>query len=301
MDSFCPKFDAIVLTTNTDNKLMARLRCKQWDCEFCAKINKKMWQAHLLDTLPKISLKWSFLTITALGDDHRNKTSLQAIIKNWDKLMKRLKRSWGAFDYMRVYEQHKSGEFHAHMLISYTPPDALDKEAWASVVNPKTGKASTMYRGIAHAEMVTHCLEVGLGYIVDFKPLLDMRSMSFSENVGLTVLYVSKYLGKNLQNLPKGTRRIQTSQGIGRPKTENDEQYQWKVRSHITSNDILEHGAILDLSTKHIITTDDFLVVDHYPLTTGAMAYVNRKLAEYDLSQQISPMKREEYHQKSIF
>jgi hypothetical protein len=266
---YCPNFKGLSLTVNTDKKLLARLRCKQWKCEYCGEKNRKIWQAHLLSVLPEISEKWSFLTITCMPSYHRKNLTLEFIIKNFDRLMKRLKRQWGEFQYVRIYECHKSGKFHAHLLISYQPSDSLEKLVWRGI-KPRKNR---VYRGADYKIFKAHLVACGFGYQCDLTPIINFEEM-MPVAPHVAVGYVTKYLTKNMDNLPKGTRRIQTSRRIGYPKVENEDDLVWQMRSAIYEEDVARYGSILDLTTGNLITFDDFIVA-------GAVYPRDEKSEEY--------------------
>jgi hypothetical protein len=222
--------------------------------------NRSIWRAHLLDTLPDLSHTWSFLTVTADGDDHRAGTTLDAIMREWNKLMMRLKYEWGAFHYVRVYERHKSGAFHGHLLISYQPDDALDTSAWKWVRRrSKSGKWRMVkaYRGTAYDALQRACTALGLGAQVDFTPVVRIKELTPADAYS-AVGYVTKYMSKSVGgDMPKGTRRIQTSRAIGSPtppKADNE----WTLKSGIYADDIGLYKWY-DVSVGREVTTDDFL------------------------------------------
>lgn len=253
MTDFCENFKAIAVSQQQSTLLMARLRCKQWSCEYCAGKNRAIWRAHLLDYANKNVAQWSFLTITATGDAHRDSTTLEQICSNFDRLMKRLKRAWGKFEYVRVYERHASGEFHAHMLINIMPPDAMEKKKWKVV---RRGDRKR-YFGVYYHDLKTACEECGMGFMVDFTPLVDLRQKTAflpHHAVG----YVTKYLTKNVGNpMPKGTRRIQTSRSISAP--DDEASLTWRIKSGIYLDDVLNNEQVIDVSAKQVVTSDDFL------------------------------------------
>jgi hypothetical protein len=199
------------------------------------------------------------VTVTARAKNHRFGTTLEAIIANWDKLLKRLKRQWGEFQYVRVYERHKSGEFHAHMLVSYYPSDSELKTSYRAI------KGIERYRGSAHKELKRHSWESGLGFIVDFSPIRHGDIEDYKHKTNRIVAYVTKYMTKGLGDLPHGTRRVQTSRLIGTNKDmENNDV--WILRHFIYETDIDDMGKILDVSRKYDVTYDDFERAPVYPI-----------------------------------
>lgn len=257
---YCENFRGIVVSEQQKTLLVGRMRCKQWSCDYCSQKNRQIWRAHLLDYAVKNPALWSFLTITATGGAHRRHVSLENITENFDKLMKRLKRAWGNFEYVRVYERHQSGEFHAHLLITVMPSDAYDKKAYRH--DKKRGKS--VYRGTHYKTLKMACFECGMGFMVDYTPLVDLtQNTAFLPHHA--VGYVTKYLTKSIGGeMPKGTRRIQTSRAISTPKDEPVNT--WRIKSGIYLDDVMKYETVIDLSTGYTVTSDDFLDGKHiYP------------------------------------
>ena len=251
---FCQEFKGHALSRSA--ALFIRLRCKQWNCEYCAKVNAHTWRKHLSAYVAQSRGDgWSLITITARSRAHRHGTTLEAIIKHWNRLMMRLKNDWGKFQYVRVYEKHASGNFHAHMLVKYVPSDAADKAVYKS----------NRYRGVAHRQLKRHAFAVGLGYICDFSPILITNTENEEHAVNRVVSYVTKYLVKGFTHgLPKHTRRIQASRAIGSPHPDGviDD---FKLVYYLGIGDVAEIGVIRDTARKHDVTFDDFLEHHVYP------------------------------------
>lgn len=252
--TICENFRGIAVTDYRDGKGMVRLRCKKWDCEYCAKANQSMWRNHLLSKMPPLAPYWTMLTVTCMGENHRNHTTLKALMDNFDKLMKRLKREYGSFEYVRVYEQHKSEEFHMHLLCGFRTI-TLPFE-W---ITDKEGRRK--YVGIHHQRITRHSVEVGLGEQCAVSPLegtLGEKSAAIH-----AVRYISKYLTKGIgANMPKGTRRIQTSQKIGSPKPTS--KLEWTMKSGVYIDDVAREKWY-DMNLTKEITFDDFLESHVYP------------------------------------
>lgn len=263
---FCPNLKQHVV--NFETKKLIRLRCKSWDCAYCAKFNNFLWRKHLRQYVRDVGYdNWSLLTITARGKAHRNGSTLEAIVKNWDRLMKRLRYLWGKKPYVRVLEMHKSGEFHAHLLIMYMPDDANDEKKYHAY-GKKNQRGEIVkarrYRGIAHKQLKRAAFGSGLGFICDFSPILMTETEDDYHRVNRVVAYITKYLTKGFsEGLPKYTRRIQTSRDIGSPNFKSRGGYH--LINYLYIDDIATHGAIEDVSRKHLVTFGDFLETDFYP------------------------------------
>jgi len=253
--SYCTGFRGIAATDFKDGHGIIRLRCKQWSCEYCAKANQSIWRNHLLKTMTPLSDHWTMLTVTCMGDDHRNMVTLKRLMGNFDRLMKRLKREYGKFEYVRVYEQNKSGEFHMHILASIQIETDISDYCYDD-------QGRIKYVGKDFQQMLSHVIECDLGEIFDCKPIIDQTGNAQSSVYA--VRYISKYLTKCVgATMPKGTRRIQTSHKIGSPKIESV--LNWQMKSGVYIDDI-ESSNWYDLNKKGSkITYDDFLESYIYP------------------------------------
>lgn len=216
MARFCPFFHQVAYKETTPGTVMMfRLRCKSWQCEYCAKINRSEWLKHLRKKIPRVADNWWFVTITAHENTRSEELSLNNIRSNIDRLFKRVNRVWSHVDYVRVYEQHKTGAYHAHMAVSnlsarvqkHTAPNGVDyyrpaiQERYIGNIAVRTWWRRT-------------CRSMGMGYKVD---------VSEVQEVGRVTRYVVKYLTKETQGYyAKGLRRIQTSRRVGSPRRAKD-------------------------------------------------------------------------------
>lgn len=242
------------------------LRCKQWDCDFCAQMNRETWVSHLINRLPKISDKWFLVTLTAHRNAHRAADRAAATLKNilgaQDKFIKRVRRAYPALEYVRVLERHKSGAFHVHFLATFGEV-ALSATEFRGVAS-----SGIRYRGSVYTVIKTAAIECGMGYIVDVRPLVD-GSLAW-QPPALAARYVTKYMTKgNLAGLPPHTRRVQTSRGIGSPKPGDSERV-WALKTGIYLEDILS-GVKWYWRGKgsRVLTADEFLDHDIFPPEFG--------------------------------
>lgn len=201
--------------TQPDTVVMARLRCKSWQCPFCAKENRKVWRKHLQKRLPRVASDWWFITLTAHENLRDGEASLANIRSNIDRLFKRVKRVWGKVQYVRVFEPHENGAFHAHLLCSGLSSGVQKFTARNGVdfYRPTVWRKS---RGILSCRTWWRrtCRSLGMGYMV------DVQSLS---SVSEALRYVTKYLTKDAQGFAvKNLRKIQTSRGIGSPTSKGD-------------------------------------------------------------------------------
>lgn len=217
MADICMKYRAILRTSDNKEKdaLIHRARCKQWDCEHCAKINSRVWQARIGIEIERqgSSVKWFFLTFTLDGYLHDEDgkldkaiwrkqiaSSLQVWRNTWNLLMMRLKYDYGRFSYVRVFETHEDGTLHIHMLCNANITDATHT----------TRKNGSQYWHSANIEK--HLIDLGLGYIHDAKPL-GYENKPFAENVKMIASYLAKYMTKDAQSEVRKALKIA---GMGR-------------------------------------------------------------------------------------
>lgn len=289
MTEICKRYRAILRTS--DNKeqdaLIHRARCKQWDCETCAKINARVWQARIGLEIERhgANVRWFFLTFTLDGYLHDSEgkvskkiwrkqvsNSLKVWRVSWDKLMKRLKRQYGKFDYVRVFETHKDGTLHIHTLCNAKITDAVFT----------TRKDGTTYWHSATIE--SHLNDLALGYIHDAKPL-GYEDKDFTENVKMIASYLAKYMTKDAQSDVRQAlkiagmgriRIIQTSQKWSDlPKELSDRQW---VTDAITFDDAMaiwkDGNKIIDINRKMIIDDGEhFSDTLKYPNRDSEIAY----------------------------
>lgn len=242
MSSVCEFFSLIAAKRTTpETVVMVRLRCKSWQCPHCAKENRKMWGKHLRKVLPRITENWWFVTLTAHEKLRTADASLANIRNNIDALMKRLNRVYENVEYVRVYEVHKTGAFHAHLLVSGLSARVQKHTSsrrvvyWRETLSPKgLGNLSirTWFRRTARS--------LGMGYMVDVQKIDGLQQATG---------YVVKYLTKDAQNfVSKGLRRIQTSRRIGSPRSSGDGTWQCKAR--VFRQDVPEGTRLYDADRK---------------------------------------------------
>lgn len=264
MKNYCENFKGIATAKTEHAILVARLRCKMWSCQYCAKQNARVWRASIIDGINKLeSDTWSFITITCPSWIHNQELRFDRVYDSYkliktatDILMKRLKRWLGAFQYVRVVENHKSGVAHMHMLISTHIPDSKPtRRADGSVYN--------------HSDiLMSHLTACGFGYVHDAKNLVDDDGKAW--HAGSVASYISKYMTKtdalDLADMKDmKIRKIQTSRAFKAPKSEPEND--WKIKSGVYLDDLYndEKLPLYDISADHVITSDDFLETFIYP------------------------------------
>ena len=255
--SSCPYFNLLVWrVVDLKTVKMTRLRCKSWTCLYCNKKTRDEWSSHLKKRLPRVAVKWWFVTLTAHENLRDAKHSLANIRDNIDRLMKRLRRIFERISYVRVYEKHKSGAFHAHLLVAgmsdrVTRSLARNKQLF---FRPKTDTDDTRSWGIK-TWWKRRAREMGMGYMVDVQAL---------ETCTQSVNYVLKYLTKEGQAFEqKGLRRIQTTTDIGSPHRKPEAG--WNPAKWVTRWDVPPGATLYDLNEKVRIDREYWQDNDVYP------------------------------------
>jgi len=191
-----PKAPILFGRHKTENKtLVIRTRCKMWNCPVCGARKAKKAVAYALNHINRVGGQWYFMTLTA-HEKWRGDASHENFTRNWHKLRKRMRYFNGGeqFDYFRVWEHHKDGTLHMHILTNCYLP-------YSTHYNKKGEK--THYSGW----LKRNARQCGIGFMADFQPL---------ENAGFAAHYVAKYMAKSMDDSvewKKGLRRYQTSQG----------------------------------------------------------------------------------------
>jgi hypothetical protein len=172
------------INQNEHKALLVKTACKMWSCETCAARLARLWVARVINGVNKLGGDWYFFTITSLGA-YRGASSVKAIRAGWKLLYNRILSLYGkdarALYYCKVWEQHKDGTFHLHMLANFPV-----KKRW----------------------LKDNCFHCGLGYQAHIRKI---------DNAGQVAGYMAKYTLKNASVarggivFPKGLRRIETS------------------------------------------------------------------------------------------
>ena len=241
---------------------LIRIRCEMWSCPDCGPINAQRWRAYLLDRFNKSfrDEKRCFYTITAHRKAH--KAGAIATLKNlqsvWKRLYDRLGRRYGrGLQYVRVFEQHKSGRYHMHFLLNsgekYDSHNFVIKGDLDEFRHPEC----KWLRGAMAS--------LGGGWRCHIRRVWEARTKT--ANVGLVVGYVLKYMGKNMgiMEFPKHQRRIQTSRKIGSPDTEAKGKGTWTHMREIPIDMVSGGRKIVDMTTGEVLTRSSFEGEHYYP------------------------------------
>ena len=172
--------------------------------------------------------------------------------------MKRVRRLFGAIDYVRTFEPHKKdGCLHAHFIFAgftdFVVNGANIKNVPASIAVQKRPFRDGCW---SLNTWLKHNAEgCGLGYMADAKKLDDARAIN----------YVTKYLTKELQMIDiKGMRHVQTAGRIGSPEKAKGKG--WNVTDFITARDFMPNEPVLDLNTGFIVDNNYWEQSTIYPI-----------------------------------
>mgnify|MGYP000470266018 CR=1 FL=1 len=262
---YCPNYSTSLKAKDKNNTYIYKARCKQWSCPYCAGVNKRIWRGRIMNEIestPEHKI-WYFWTLTLLGKDHKGLNhSLQIWRDKWSKLRKRIVRDLGKLRFVRVFEMHKDGTLHIHMLTDKAYKDLKTIAA--------TDKQSERHES---AKLTKHLNDLDLGYIHDIKTIEteNEEENGIARNVSA---YVVKYLTKDVQEfvrviLRKSKTRMRIIQTSHKwyNDTKKDAELTWKQESLYRSEYLAmeSYKDAIDLSTDTVITIDDFHEYDHYP------------------------------------
>lgn len=201
-----------------------------------------MWRGWLNARIEALGGMWSFMTLTAHPSAHAHGWTLHNLRDAWKPVYDAIRWRYQRFkpiEYVRVFEKHKSGEYHIHVLWRLPQHPPYNDREWLKAT------------AAAH----------GLGWRVDW------QGIDVGGETTAIARYITKYMSKDAQGLmdmPKGLRRIQTSQGIGALKPPPSDE-EWFVRSGIYPHDLRLWETVRDVSTGYTIEGDYFDEFNYYP------------------------------------
>lgn len=203
--------------------LLFNPRCKTWNCDYCAELNKDFWIHQAMRGVLVITSEGrdvQFVTLTSRPYATPT-TGLYFFKQNWPKLNRKLKYHTDKYRgnlgyewaYFLVPEKHKSGVVHCHIL------------------------AATLYN--TESSWKDFALKSGFGWKVDVQPLVSPAKAAS---------YIAKYLHKDAgkEAWPPGFRRVRHSYNWPVAQEKPLEGWEWDT----TSNDEevwLEKNALLDM------------------------------------------------------
>lgn len=225
--------------------------CKMWSCESCGARKASQWIARIIQGIQYYGGQWFFMTITAHQNWRGEERSLENLRQGWRKLYNRFRRRFGKFHYIKIYEHHKDGSLHLHLLTDLLLPYKQTRRK-----SKEISKRSLMTRSKYLKDTSAKC---GMGYMCDYQPIA---------NAGIAAWYVAKYLGKSIgvADFPSNLRRIQASHKFHKlPPLITDESLSYllvrnrtdmllKAYNLLRTEDILTYDAI----SEKDVTTDDW-------------------------------------------
>lgn len=223
---------------NIGKRVIVKARCKQWDCPYCAEVNKTEHYNRIANGINKAwkqGIEMQFVTVTC----HEKWRGTDASVKNWrrnkDKLLARVRRQYaqdtkGSCEYVYIPEFHKDKTVHIHGIF---------------------------YGNFGIRWWKNHSRASGLGYMADAKKLTSVLQ---------AVNYITKYMVKEM-GIPshvKGFRRICYSQGFP-PLPSHKSDFNWSLLERKTSieTSIVEgllKGYSVDFEGKKFESVDEFLI-----------------------------------------
>jgi len=213
------------------------MRCRQWDCEYCAVKNADMWRAHLLHTFCEVMTekRWIFVTLTVPPWAHKKpvNVSLELLKKAWNGMYDKLRyKNGGKLSYVLVYETHKSGVFHVHCLCDMG--EVYD--AYSVTINYNLPYEERIQAEKDHPFglwLKEKATDEKLGWVCHATRIRE--GVTGKDNARLAVGYITKYFSKAVSEvvLPKRSRRICTSRDIGSPRSKSEKKYEWALKPAI--------------------------------------------------------------------
>lgn len=256
---FCSRYTRVAWARTGFNHdvLFTRLRCKQWDCDYCARKNQQIWRAFLLDRLKQVSDNWWFVTLTAHSRMRSEESSYKNLQHGIDVIMKRVRRVFGKVEYVRVFEKHPTSDaLHTHLLVSNLTPFIVPgcNKNLQPTFCAVTVRQSRQGAWAIRTWLKKTAQECQIGYQAEVSQIPN----------AFAVQYVTKYLSKaNQQITIKGIRHVQTSRGIGSPQAEGN--LSWSVAAFATARDFNPGDTLFDLQRQLVVGSDYWGENDAYP------------------------------------
>jgi hypothetical protein len=267
---YCPRVKTLIASWDFKPNVLsiARMRCRQWDCEFCAIKNADMWRAHLLHTFCELmpQKRWIFVTLTVPSWAHElaPEISLKLLKRAWGGMYDRLRfKNGGKLSYVLVFETHKSGIFHAHALCDMG--EVYD--AYGVIIDFGQSYETRIDDEKAHPFGIwlkEKCTDEKLGWVCHATRIKE--GVSGGDNARLAVGYLTKYLSKAVLEivLPKRARRICTSRDIGSPRSKSKKKYSWVLKGVISVIAAKSYPHYL-IAEDRILSASDFGDDGYYP------------------------------------
>lgn len=234
---YCGKGSIIGCSPDRSHVVIIPMRCKSWDCPHCGPRKRRDWIHKFMTARPDREI-----TLTCPKDKWPNPMDAAWHMKKaWTKLVHRIRRKYGPFEYGLVWELTKAGTPHLHILSrgSYIPQKWL-KLQWVSL---------------------------GIGSIIH---------ISSVKNAGLHAAHLCKYLAKDTGQTAASLapmRIVQVSKGflLGEPPPTTEDAYPgyaWVFTSQSPSESLkpfLESVRYLDVQHGDDGVVDVYLDADPPP------------------------------------
>lgn len=110
-------------------RMVLKIRCGRWDCPYCRerkamRVKARALQGEMMAEAQKHGFRTynlKLLTLTYGGKEKRSgSTAAQAAAEmqeGWEKLRKAIRHLFGGFHFLKVYETHKDGWPHLHVVL----------------------------------------------------------------------------------------------------------------------------------------------------------------------------------------
>lgn len=257
----CKRYVKVAFASTGPKKaLLTRLRCKQWSCEACAKLNAWIWRNWLLERLPQVSEEWWLVTLTANENTRSRVASMDNLRTHIDAFFKRAKRVFGPLEYVRVYEPHPTSEaVHVHLIVAGLSPFvavgcSVKLRPMSIGVLSRNGRNGVW---ALRTWVKINARELRMGYIADARRIEGPPQSA--------VWYVTKYLTKAQGELhTKGLRHVQVTKGIGSPPKQGND-LEWDTAAFIVARMFEPNTEITDLNTGAIIDNQFWEHTGFYP------------------------------------
>jgi hypothetical protein len=191
MKTLCPATYAVKDTENGGIKVVP-FYCKQWACERCRSSVSKLWAHRIYEAFAQLQAErakkgsyqvlW-FVTFTMPSGWQKTNTVGKAhydyLKKCLSVVIRECRKKYADYAYVAVFEAHKTGVPHLHMIASRPLPTPNQPEA-------------------SKHEVHDYAYHHGFGFMCDQQTVNSRKAAS----------YVAKYLTKSGHKMPKGTRRV---------------------------------------------------------------------------------------------
>lgn len=266
MADYCENFKALAVqrfSEGMEKRVVAHLRCKMWTCEYCAAKNRAVWRAKIIHHIFNTDCDWCWFTLTAHRYARGEQKSLANLRGAWEKLIKRMARKHGKFEYARVFEKHADGSYHIHAIASFNFGDTYIRKSRAG---RNAGKQVSVSRWLQK-----NAFELGLGMMTHADDIKQPLNEATKEHVhaGFVASYITKYIVKLEMDTKQEfgrVRHIQTSQGwLKKPEFEKSEDFEFKFGIYYDDIIHAHQNEYRFVDGEYIVDYEDFEDTYIYP------------------------------------